>query len=556
METGIGPQALAERARAAGILAYRDGGRVIVRDDARDDVRAAALSFLDVLATATGRSTFYNTAEEQQAAEAAAHDAVRAVNRGLYGAMLALPGVQDRAVQAGLQWLLDNPGTGEAHSFIGPDEEGRLLGRLCRRLPPTRMLKMFASFRAARVNNARTRKLILRSVLGAGRRLPLWAVKYRDKLREALRHALGTGVAAGVAKMCAALDPRASGSAHMAKHIDRHLSPALPKDHAYQCLAFILGAEREGGFTVPLLAARMAARGDLAAGAKLPVEVLFGIRSTHHRGTDKKAVLELAKGAGTLSAGQELAMQKSARRAGVELGLDATRQGLVGLYVLALEEGGMSEDTRLTMDTHARIAAAGLPMRHERVGIVLDASESMAGTAQQKWRPMALALAMRDVLAATASVEASVECENAADAQGLVRPAGGTSLASLLLRALRKQPDAVYVLTDGYENAPAGRLDEVLRRARALGVRTPVYQLTPVMGAEAAGVRSLSGEMAVLPVSRPESLGLSMVRAALSQSVEAGIAGLLELAAPMLRPMLAEVRDTLPADAEEAGQAG
>jgi hypothetical protein len=60
----------------------------------------------------------------------------------------------------------------------------------------------------------------------------------------------------------------------------------------------------------------------------------------------------------------------------------------------------------------------------------------------------------------------------------------------------------------------------------------------------------------VLPVSRPESLGLSMVRAALSQSVEAGIAGLLELAAPMLRPMLAEVRDTLPADAEEAGQAG
>ena len=90
-------------------LAYMEGGVVRVRPAVRDEARAAILSFMDVLAVSAGRETFYNSKDEQEKAETAAHDAVWGINRGLYGAMLALPGATDRSAQLGLARLLDNP---------------------------------------------------------------------------------------------------------------------------------------------------------------------------------------------------------------------------------------------------------------------------------------------------------------------------------------------------------------------------------------------------------------------------------------------------------------
>jgi len=49
---------------------------------------------------------------------------------------------------------------------------------------------MFGMLRAERVNNARTRRLILSTLLGADN-LEFWAVKYRRKLATALVHAWG-----------------------------------------------------------------------------------------------------------------------------------------------------------------------------------------------------------------------------------------------------------------------------------------------------------------------------------------------------------------------------
>lgn len=526
-------------------LAYLEGGVVRVRPTARDDVQRAVVSFLDVLATATGRETFYNSKAEQEAAELAVHEAVWKVNRGLYGAMLTLPGVTDRAVQAGVARMLDNPRPPNDPSFLGFDEESRLLATLAKRLPPQRLFKMFEAFAEKRVNNRRTRTLILRSIIGAGKRLPFWAVKYREKLRTALRHALGSGVANGVAKLTSAANPTASGHAHMRKYIDKYIAEAFGpfeatvKDTVYQSVAYILGAEREGGFTVPLLVAVKAARTDLSAGADLPLEVLEGLRSRFHKTTPHARVLEIAKAAGTMTEGQKMAGKRAAAKAGVEVEFDPTRQELVKLYVYALETNGMTPAIREAMNEQAKRYGRAFHVRDAKVGIVLDASESMIGTGQQKWRPLAIGLAMRDVLKWSAT-ECCV-CETAgglphasgADS-GLVSPSGETSLATALLKVLRQSPDSVYVITDGYENSPAGRVDEVLRAARAMGVRTPVYQVTPVLGAEAAGVRRLSNELSPLPVSRPEAVGLGMIRAALSQNVEAGIRGLLAITHPAL----------------------
>jgi hypothetical protein len=515
-------------------LALLDGGEVRVRADARAEVGRAVLAYLDVIGTATGRETFYNTRADQEAAEATAHDGCWAINRGLYAALLALPGVTDRAVQAGVLRLLDNPlGTNDP-SFLTFEQETRLVTTLARALPPQRLYKLFGQFAANRVNNRRTRTLILRAVLGAGPTLPWRAVKYRAKLRAALRHALGAGVASGVAKLAAAADPKTCPEAKLAKYIDPFIPAWASRDEVYQCVAFVLGAEREGGFTVPLLKAFAAARTDLAAGSALPVEVLEGVRSRFHKDTPHAKVLEIASAAGTITDGQKLGMQRAAKAAGVEVAFDPARQDMVRLYVYALETGAMAHEIRAALDAKARTAAGALPVRYANVGIVLDASASMIGSGKQKFRPLAVALAMRDVLVASATDSAFVEATGILDEFGMAEPSGDTAFAGLLVQALKRNPDAVYVLTDGYENAPAGRVDEVLRAARALGVTTPVFQVSPVVGAEASGLRRLSEELALVPVSRPEAVGLGMVRAVLTTDVEAGIRALLAITRPML----------------------
>ncbi len=520
-------------------LAYMDGGVVRVRPSAREEARAAILSFMDTLAVSTGRETFYNSKEEQEKAEAAAHDAVWGLNRGLYGAMLALPAASDRSAQLGLARLLDNPRANDDPSFLTWDEESRLVALLASRIPPQRLFKMFVQFAEKRINNKRTRNLILRSILGAGAKLPLWVVKYRSKVRAALRHALGSGVANGVAVMTGAVDPVGSGSARMYRYIDRYIPAGAVKDDVYQCVAYALGAERPGGWTVPILAATTAARTDLAAAAILPVEVLEGFRSQYHKALPHARVLEIAKAADTMTEKQKMQGQRAAKAAGVELTFDPAQADLTKLYVYALETGAMTPEVREAIRAKARRLGRSFPVRYRRIGVVLDASESMAGTKTQKWGPLAFSLAMRDVLIASAT-EAGV-CETTgggphpADPEGmLLKPEGDTSLAMALVKVLRTNPDAVYVLTDGYENAPAGRVDEILRQVRALGIKTPVYQVTSVTGAEAAGVRRLSAEAAPMPVSRPEAIGLGVVRAALTADVEGGIAGLLAVARPQL----------------------
>jgi hypothetical protein len=515
-------------------LAFLDGGEIRVRAEARAEVGRAVLAYLDVIGTATGRDTFYNTRADQDAAETAAHDGCWAVNRGLYAALLALPGVTDRAIQAGVLRLLDNPHANGDPSFLSFEQETRLVARLAGTLPAQRLYKLFVQFAEKRVNNSRTRAVILHSVLGTGAALPWRAVKYRTKLRAALRHAFGTGVAHGVAKLAAAADPKACPEARLARYIDPFIPVSANRDEVYQCVAFILGAEREGGFTVPLLKAFAAARTDLAAGAALPVEVLEGVRSRFHKDTAHAKVLEIARAAGTITEGQKLGMQRAAKAAGVEVEFDPTRQDMAKLYVYALETGAMTPEIRAALDAKARAAAADLPVRYANVGVVLDASASMAGSAAQKFRPLAVALAMRDVLVASALNSAFVESTGAVDEFGIVRPAGDTALAGLLVKALGRNPDAVYVITDGYENAPAGRVDEVIRAVRALGVAAPMFQVSPVMGAEAGGLRRLSDELAPVPVSRPEAIGLGMVRAALTADVEAGLRALLALTRPIL----------------------
>jgi hypothetical protein len=92
---------------------------------------------------------------------------------------------------------------------------------------------------------------------------------------------------------------------------------------------------------------------------------------------------------------------------------------------------------------------------------------------------------------------------------------------------LKSQPDVVFVLSDGYENAPAGRFGETVAAVRRIGIQTPIHQFTPVFAAESQGVRTLSDSVVAMPVSKPEAIGLGLLKALIESDVDRGVAALL-----------------------------
>ena len=105
----------------------------------------AAGTFLDVAGTATGRATFYNTEQEQAAAEASAHETLFDLSPELYVALASLPGATDHARILAISKVLNRTARVP-------------IDHLVEALPPQRMFRLFDRLRRQRVNNARTRR--------------------------------------------------------------------------------------------------------------------------------------------------------------------------------------------------------------------------------------------------------------------------------------------------------------------------------------------------------------------------------------------------------------
>lgn len=485
--------------------------------------------FLDVTATATARGSFYNSREELQQATAEVHQEVFELDRGVYGLLLALPGVLDYSRQQGVKTLLGQPADNGAALLTLP-QETRLITWLTDSLPPQRRLKLFGMLKEGRVNNTRTRRLIIRTILEPFDDLEWAAVKYRRKIAAALRHAWGIKLT-GIIKSILGKPERTEkelmilrkNTAWMIGYFD------IVKAEVNQCLSFILG--NEGPWTLPKLRAYEEARIRFQAGGELPPEVMEGIRSTYHPHRSSADVMELTERQATT--GQRIAVQRAAKKKGVEVAFDPAKYDLVRLYVYAYEMG-LDDKIKAVIQDKAQQKAVTMPMRFEHVGIVVDTSHSMMGSEEQKHRPIATALAIKDVLQADSDSHSTFYTTGAANADWLDTifdlpvTVGETSLAEAFLEVVEREPDSVFIISDGYENAPAGRLAETVARLRQMGNDTPIYQLSPVMAAETYGTRNLANDVPVLPVNQTINIGMGMIKLMLGQDFIRGLAALIE----------------------------
>ncbi|MEV0643807.1 hypothetical protein AB0I28_00950 [Phytomonospora sp. NPDC050363] len=426
------------------------------------------LLFVNAALTATGQREFHAEAGRQRLSLDFLHSYMLGNYRELYSGVLAL-GVNDHNAAMIVHRLL---ATGAEATPEQRRAEGPLIARRLATLPPQRVYRLFRRLRADKVNNRRTRR-IMRDWLAARPDPAFDAVKYRAGLKATLRHA--------------------------------HLPPRDP-----EVGTFLFSPGGRGRYSTPLLDAWRRAHYEQAALYELPYTVAEGFAAKHR--VPRKVFLERIAPRMTRAEGQR--MRETAVRSGAPIpapDLSAMPLTRLAAYVLSLSlDDRAGRRTELT----CALRAAALRVAGERAGTwgevaaVLDDSFSSYGSGEKRRRPLAVALAAHHLLEALAVKYTPLWTSGREDAL-LVHPYGTTPLGRRILDALEHGPQRLVIVSDGWDNAPAGLAAEVLRIWRTRldpHHRTRVVHLNPVYDAAGFDVRRLSPSVPTAGVRDAEDL--------------------------------------------------
>jgi hypothetical protein len=200
---------------------------------------------------------------------------------------------------------------------------------------------------------------------------------------------------------------------------------------------------------------------------------------------------------------ERLRLQQAAQRSGatavradaIELaGMPLTRLAAYALALPEEERRERREELTGALRAAARRAAAGRVGSWGRVAAVLDDSYSSSGSDEKRRRPLVVALAAHFLLETLAEDFRPLWLSGEEDALS-ARPRGVTALGERLLDAFETRPDLVVVVSDGWDNAPAGMAAEVLRvweKRLDPERKTTVVHLNPVFDAAGIQVRGLA----------------------------------------------------------------
>jgi hypothetical protein len=410
-------------------------------------------------------------------------------------------------------------------------ERARILAVL-RLLPVDEALKVIGVVRDLRINRSRAREMVLAFLLGH-EQFPVLAAIKRQRLAHLLKHVLGERTWSAIKRALASTTPE--GEAFLQREVLRY---AWDGDVARtrEVLCFLTGVPFEA--THPDLTKSLAARQDLEQGKGLPDQTLLGIRGIFQKRVPVRRVRQLsatvsevthADGPLTTLYKEEFLTRPAATLSSADGETTRTDDPFAQAFKVfkALFEQPAAEKGHVAfgLDVSEQIqqAAESLPRIEGRVAVVLDLSASMVSSGERLYHPASLALALtcllqtciRDVLLYQAGDVAAFEQE------ALLLPQGATDLATAIIEAASQQPQAILVITDGYENRRQGDAEQVVRGLQRIGLTFPVYQIVPLFAAtEKLSQRRLGKEMPVVAIAHEDGVRELLMRVILTSEGE------------------------------------
>lgn len=380
------------------------------------------------------------------------------------------------------------------------------------------VLRLFVDLKDSKVNNERTRKIILGYIWGQSN-IEFYAMKYRNKIVKVLKHVYGqknASILLSIAKkqiINSGLFDNDKESSIANKLILKYFNGDSLR--AFKLLLFLFKMDNEVNYDVanfPLLSEYQKAKTDITNIKTVPEEVLIGlVSSTKHpqyhsmwsTAIQREATKALIrKNVEVTSINQQVRQTKSTAKLGVEKRVDVDKAtDFIALYKTGYETGFTTELKNAIDKLADKKKITGF--YYDNVGIVIDRSNSMKGNkVESKNTPRAIADFTARVLSKSAKNSIFVETDGET-----------TDLASAFISLLKKENtskpyQAIFILTDGYENAYDGLTNEVISIYKAeSGKDMPIYQISPITSAEmGADVRKLGSGVVTMAINNPVAI--------------------------------------------------
>ncbi len=384
----------------------------------------------------------------------------------------------------------------------------------------TYILRLYISF-IGQVNNRRTNTMFLRYIYGQG---PVQWIKYRTKINRILRYIYGKKK---YAKLIGIAETLKTPTVLMAT-ADRDLfdkEVMKYSDNSTDLMVdLLLFANRKlKGSDQELLKDyfKMFTTSDRKTFFKLAANfdktMIMGIISSgnnplfdsFYKEEDGKKVLRDIVKKEVMKSNKVTSDEKKLRetRKRKSLGLKSTSVSASKVSAEALYKTEMAgaTDKKVKQAKKAKIKANKIDLPYNKIGIILDTSLSSAGGRDSQNTILALSKYVKDVL------KASVKKATVEKTQG-----SNTNLCEAYVNLMIESGgdiDALFVVSDGYENAPyEGALNDLLGVTfDKLGRMFPVIHCNPIVSAEMkASTRKLGAEVVTMAITDPVQIESQM----------------------------------------------
>lgn len=404
------------------------------------------LDFLSSAFSATGQREFYNTKNEQQVAILATHQPVLQRYRKMY-TLLLISTINDYNKQIIIYNLLKH---GKNITNEQKKIENEIIYQALNSMQPQRAYKTFKMLRKMKVNNARTRWLA-EKFLTSRKNITFECLKYSNTIKEIIIH-----------------------------------------NHIYiESEEFDFLFNKKKNYSKRLFKSHHEAKEDKTKIYNLPYSIAEGF-AAYHKIPREEFLQKIKK---NMTTGEKLRSQETGKKHNVKIDADWTKFSLIQLLKYLRTQKNIPTKAIPLVKTLAMKVNIPDVIKDSKVRVVLDNSLSSIGSREKKYHPIAVSQAMSYILMHNCSDFKEI-LVNGVRNRLLAKVQGSSPVGKAVLEALKDKPEYLIILSDGYENEPAGLTSQIINAyISKIDKNLKVLHFNPVFAGETEKPREFSKDV-------------------------------------------------------------